>query len=150
MTITTADTLSNSNAEQRPRLTARMIAIVMADRFDKQLATGAMPKPGSAMAAHAQRVGSPSERLQLADSLCAIANGPRTIAQIHRVPVHPAGVESALDLIDEIVGCLLLPTSVGVAGVARLRMLLGDAAGPFYSHGSGDLRSELRAVLAAM
>jgi hypothetical protein len=148
--ITSADGNSSRTSPRRPRLAGRMIAIVMADRFDKLLAAGVTPKPGSAMAAHAQRLASPSERDQLANTLRTIAGDARTIARIHRVPVHPSRVEAARDLLDQIVSNLHRPTALKVAGVARLRMLLRHAAGPFYRCGSGDLRAELHAVLTAM
>jgi hypothetical protein len=39
---------------------------------------------------------------------------------------------------------------VSARGVARLRLLLSDGAGPMYWYGGGDLGAELRAVLAQL
>ena len=42
------------------------------------------------------------------------------------------------------------PRPVSARGVARLRLLLSDGAGPMYWPGGGDLGAELRAVLAQL
>lgn len=43
----------------------------------------------------------------------------------------------------------LAPTG-DTAGVARLRLLLADGAGPMYRYGRGDLEGRLGAALAAL
>ena len=66
------------------------------------------------------------------------------------IPVDRAGVAAPVGLIDQVALRLLGPRPVSARGIARLRLLLSDGAGPMYwSHG-GDLGAELRTVLARL
>ena len=64
--------------------------------------------------------------------------------------VNPTAIWDAADLIERTEKRLVSDRAVRARGVARLRRLLGDWNGPLRRVGSGDLRSELRAVLAAL
>ena len=66
------------------------------------------------------------------------------------IPVHRAGVVAAEELIDDVTLVLHSPRPVRARGMARLRLLLSDGAGPLYRPGSGSLIAELRGVLAAL
>ena len=55
-------------------------------------------------------------------------------------PVDRAGVAAPVGLIDQ-------PRPVSARGIARLRLLLSDGAGPMYWSDGGDLGAELRTVL---
>lgn len=147
-TIDRPSSVCSAPAPSRP--TARLVAKFLPGRFDRQLAAGAPATPGSALDIHANRLRSAAEKSELADVLRRIADAPPTAAQPHRAPVARARVEAAHDLIDELRTRLQEPGPVNVQGIARLRMLLGDAAGPFYQCGKGELRDALRAVLAAL
>ena len=59
-------------------------------------------------------------------------------------------VWDAADLIERVEKRLLAHRAVSPRGTARLRRLLADWNGPLRRRGSGDLCSELRAVLAAL
>jgi hypothetical protein len=59
-------------------------------------------------------------------------------------------VWDAADLIERVEKRLLARHGVSPRGTARLRRLLTDWNGPLRHRGSGDLCSELRAVLAAL
>jgi hypothetical protein len=144
------DSLRNTFAE--PSLTTRVIADVFATRFDKQLAAGVAPEPGSALAAHVARLASAGERRELAETL------RHSVSEIHsrptrmsaRIPVDRSGVAAAVVLIEQVVLRLLGPRPVSARGVARLRLLLSDGCGPMYWSGGGDLGAELRVVLAQL
>jgi hypothetical protein len=64
--------------------------------------------------------------------------------------VHRAGVVAAEDLIDDVTLLLHSPRPVRARGMARLRLLLSDGAGPLYGPGCGNLIAALRGVLAAL
>ena len=61
------DSLRNTFAEAS--IVSRVIAQLFATRFDKQLAAGVAPEPGSALAAHVSRLASAGERRTLAETL---------------------------------------------------------------------------------
>jgi hypothetical protein len=64
--------------------------------------------------------------------------------------VHGAGVLAAEHVIDDVTLLLHSPHPVRARGMARLRLLLSDGAGPLYNPGSGSLVAALRGVLAAL
>ena len=64
--------------------------------------------------------------------------------------MHPANIASAQALIDAVTRRLQAPDPVSTRGMARLRQLLSDGAGPLYQHGRGDLAGRLGAALAAL
>ncbi|MBU8812211.1 hypothetical protein KL953_25305 [Mycolicibacterium goodii] len=133
-------------------LTARLTARVCAGRYDDQLSLGFVGKPGSPQAIHAARLESDRERQCIARTL------GRFLTDAHegrvwitpRVPVHAANISAAAATIHEVIERLLAPRPVDARGVARLRKLLADGAGPLYLSGVGDLEGRLRAAMAAM
>jgi len=144
------DSLRNTFAEAS--MTTRVIAELFATRFDKQLVAGVAPEPGSALAAHVTRLASGGERRKLAEMLQhsvseSHSRRPRMSATI---PVDRAGVAAPVGLIDQVALRLLGPRPVSARGIARLRLLLSDGAGPMYWSDGGDLGAELRTVLAQL
>ena len=144
------DSLRNTFAEAS--IITRVIAELFATRFDKQLAAGVAPEPGSALAAHVSRVASAGERRQLAEALrnSVSETHSRRTRMSARIPVDRSGVAAAVGLIDQVALRLLGPRPVSARGVARLRLLLSDGGGPMYWSGGRDLGAELRAVLAQL
>ena len=144
------DSLRNTFAEAS--IITRVIAELFATRFDKQLAAGVAPEPGSALAAHVARLASAGERRKLAETL------QHNVSETHsrparmsaQIPVDRSGVAAAVGLIEQIALRLLGPRPVSARGVARLRLLLSDGVGPMYRSGGGDLGAELRIVLAQL
>jgi hypothetical protein len=144
------DSLRNTFAEAS--IITRVIAELSATRCDKQLAAGMAPEPGSVLAAHVSRLASAGERRKLAEAL------QNSVSETHTcrtrmspgIPVDRTGVAAAVGLIDQVVLRLLGPRPVSARGVARLRLLLFDGAGPMYYFGGGDLGAELRALLAQL
>jgi hypothetical protein len=144
------DSLRNTFAEAS--ITTRVIAELFATRFDKQLVAGVAPEPGSALAAHVSRLASAGERRKLAEALhhSVCETHSRHTRMSATVPVDRSAVAAAVGLIDQVVERLTGPRAVSARGVARLRLLLSDGAGPMYWPGGGDLGAEVRAVLAEL
>lgn len=136
----------------RPSLAARVSARLRAHRLDRQLAVGVSAPQGSALAAHQARLTSVAEREAIARALRqavheAHAGGdPRS----SRIPVHPANIAAAEDLIDAITLRLHSPRPVSARGMARLRVVLTDGGGPLFRIGRGDLSGRLGAALAEL
>jgi len=144
------DSLRDTFAEAS--IVTRVVAELFATRFDKQLAAGVVPEPGSALAAHVSRVASAGERCKLAEALqnSVSETHSRRTRRSARIPVDRSRVVAAVGLIDQVALRLLGPRPVSARGVARLRLLLADGGGPMYWSGGGDLGAELRAVVAQL
>lgn len=135
----------------QPSAAARLHAWAFAAKFDRQIEAGIVPMPGSALAAHIIRLTSVQERESVARSfrlVLKVGQENRAIAQA-QVAVRREQVEECRGVIDDITLRLHSPRPVGAAGMARLRLLLSDGAGPLYFHGTGNLAPELRDALAA-
>jgi hypothetical protein len=130
------------------RLTARLLAA----RYDRMLAEGAVVPPGSALEVHARRLLTVAEREAVARSL------RRTLAEARKPPSPWAArswtcrpnVMTAAAAIDAVTLHLHSPRPVDAVGMARLRLLLSDGAGPLYTSGRGDLGEQLRAARSAL
>jgi hypothetical protein len=134
-----------------PSMFARIAARVCARHLDRLIEAGASPEPGSALEAHMMRLGSIAHREHLAAEL----RRRGTVVLCDWVVLSPTrpnapAVFDAADLIERVERRLLAPYAVSPRGTARLRRLLADWNGPLRRRGSGDLCSELRAVLAAL
>jgi hypothetical protein len=139
------------DAAVRASLVARVIARLRADKFDDQLAVGVPAPVGSALAVHQARLTSTAEREAIARSLrVAVRDAHAKVAFSSRIPVHPRNVAAAEELIDRITLRLHSPRPVRARGMARLRRVLSDGAGPLYWYGKGDLTGRLGAALAEL
>lgn len=138
-------------AARRCSLTARLTARLRAHRYDRMLAVGVSADPGSPLAAHRTRLTSTTERQAVASALLRAVREARD-PDVHswRIPVHIVNVIAAADLIDQVRLRLQSPRPVGVLGMARLRLVLSDGAGPLYRFGRGDLTGRLGAALAEL
>ncbi|MBY0289916.1 MAG: hypothetical protein K2X52_22660 [Mycobacteriaceae bacterium] len=149
-----SDVLPAREAEAlpRPSLWSRLTARLRADRYDRLLAVGVPAPEGSALAAHEARLTSTAEREAIARSLRATVADARGRGPLltSRVPLHVPNIAAAEDVIDAITLRLHSPRPVSARGMARLRQILGDGAGPLYRYGRGDLRGRLGAALAAL
>jgi hypothetical protein len=144
------DSLQDTFAEAS--VVPRAIAQLFATWFDKQIAAGVAPEPGSALAAHVARLASAGERRKLAETLqhsvSETYSGHAPVSA--RIAVDRSGVAAAVGVIDQVVLRLLGPRPVSAHGVARLRLLLSDGGGPMYHSAGGDLGAELRVVLTQL
>jgi hypothetical protein len=130
----------------------RVIALLKANKFDRMLAVGVPVPADSALAVHAARLTSIDEREAVARSLRHVVDDARnrTMLVSSRIELNVPNVNAASDRIDQITLRLHSPRPVTPRGVARLRLLLADGAGPMYRYGRGDLDGRLGAALAAL
>lgn len=140
------------DASPRALLSARVTARLFAARFDRMLAVGVPAPAGSALAVHAARLSSADEREAIAPSLrrsvADARNGDASLSS--RIALNVPNITAAEDRIDQVTLRLHSPRPVTPRGVARLRLLLADGAGPMYRYGRGDLEGRLGAALAAL
>ena len=140
--------------DEAPRATigTRLAARLLAGKFDRMLAVGVPAPAGSALALHAARLTSADEREAIARTLRRTVDNARNRGAplSSRVPLNVPNIAAAEDRIDEVTLRLHSPRPVSARGVARLRMLLSDGAGPMYRYGRGDLEGRLGAALAAL
>jgi hypothetical protein len=144
-------TIRRDDAPRAP-FSKRVIAMVNANKFDRMLAVGAPAPQGSALAVHAARLTSVEEREAIARSLRRSVDdaGNRGAPVSSRIPLNVPNITAAQDRIDQVTLRLHSPRPVTPRGVARLRMLLADGAGPMYRYGRGDLEGRLGAALAEL
>ena len=159
VTSRTAAIVATANGHQSagidvvyPSILSRIAARLYARPLDRLVEAGATPQPGSALEAHMLRLGSIGYRERLAAELRrrgAVVLCDRVMS-LSPSRVNLPAVWAAADLIERVEKRLLTDHAVSPRGSARLRRLLADWSGPLGRHGSGDLCSELRAVLAAL
>jgi hypothetical protein len=135
-----------------PSLLTRIVARLGARTLDRLVEAGESPQPGSALEAHAMRLGTIGHRERLAAELRRRATA-LLCDQVMSLPpgrVSVPAVWEAADLVDRIEELLLTRHGASPRGTARLRRLVADWSGPLRRHGSGSLCVELRAVLTAL
>ena len=145
------DAIRRDEASRAPFGT-RLLARLLAGRFDRMLAVGVPAPAGSPLALHAARLTSADEREAIARTLRRAVDDARNreAPLSSRVPLNLPNIVVAEDRIDEVTLRLHSPRPVSARGVARLRVLLADGAGPMYRYGRGDLEGRLGAALAAL
>lgn len=150
--IITAANVRLGRTVQKAPLLARIVARLRADKFDKMLAVGVPARQGSALAVHAERLTTSQEREAIARSLRREFESARRATAVASscIPVQRADVLAAEDLIEALTLRLHSPQPVQARGMARLRKILSDGAGPMYRGGRGDLAGRLGAALAEL
>ncbi|MDG4666867.1 hypothetical protein [Mycobacterium sp. 236(2023)] len=136
--------------DPRPSLLAQVAAHITACSLDRQLSVGMPSSPGRSLLAHRARLLSPKERQAIAEVLNHFVGDAMEPPVSLRIPLNGPGILAVTDLIDRIVQRLESADPVCERGVARIRVLLSDGAGPLYRHGRGDLAGRLGAALAAL
>ena len=142
------DVVVPKRAGWRERVTARLRATPL----DTELARGAAPTH-AALALRAQDLGERRTRERLGRSVRRILDdvrrdGPPSIA---RVPIQRSEVLAAAWELDRIAETLLTPGPVAASGVAQVRLLLINGAGPLYSRDApGGLRAAATRALDAL
>ncbi|MCV7226277.1 hypothetical protein H7J73_09580 [Mycolicibacterium komossense] len=132
---------------------ARLAAHMFARRYDRQVENRVPAMPGSALAVHTARLTGMREREELARALRAVLDSgrePRGGALPSRGALQCARLAAAEDIAGQVTLRLHAPQPVRARGIARLRLLLGDSAGPLYYSERGSVAAELRGVLAAL
>lgn len=131
---------------RRMRAWHRVLARFRAASLDRELADGADPEECAYLAARAQQLTSARSRQNLAAGLGRIMSAetgepgepdepgePGRIGKRKRsVPIRRARVARAAAELGALAGYLLAPGPVPARGVAMVRQLLSDGAGPLY------------------
>ena len=142
------DVVVPKRAGWRERVAARLSA----NRLDTELARGAAPTR-AALALRARDLGERRTRERLGRSIRRIlddARGDRP-PSIARVPIQRSEVLAAAWELDRIAETLLTPGPVAASGVAQVRLLLINGAGPLYTRDAPDgLRSAATRALDAL
>lgn len=130
----------------------RVMARLHAARYDRMLAVGVAAVEGSPLAVHAARLMSVDERETIARSLRRTLDDARNrmAPASSRIQLNIPNIIAAGDRIDQVTQRLHSPRPVAARGIARLRILLADGAGPMYRYGRGDLEGRLGAAFAAL
>jgi hypothetical protein len=142
------DVVVARRAGWRERVTARL----RANRLDTELARGAAPTR-VALALRAENLGEPRIRERLGRSVRRILEDARTghPRSIARVPLQRSEVLAAARELDRIADTLLTPGPVAASGVAQVRLLLINGAGPLYTRdGPAGLRAAATRALDAL
>jgi hypothetical protein len=151
--LTPAHGLHRDTVEPRPvRLRDRIAARVRAFDLDRRLAEGVAPERSAALALRAHRLVDPRYGERLARRLHAVVH-EAVFGRVGRVsiPVRLDAVADAAADIDELAGRLRAPGGASVRGIAQVRLLLSDGAGPLYSSRAGeDLGAAVRRARAAL
>jgi hypothetical protein len=133
-----------------PSVLSRVASRLGARHLDRLVEAGASPVAGSALEVHMMRLSSIEYRERLAADLRRRGTAVLCDRVLSSSRVAYPTVWDAADLIERVERRLLAQRCVNPRGSARLRRLLADWNGPLRRRGSGDLCSELRAVLAAL
>jgi hypothetical protein len=122
-----------------PRLKARLAA----DRLDRELASGAAPESSVLLAVHAQRIVDPTACSTLARSVRKVIErakgiertGRRRPALSAQLPISTPSVSAVAGALRAVADRLDKAGPVRARGVAEVRALLRDGAGPLYGSG---------------
>jgi hypothetical protein len=143
-----ADTLQPRRVRLRDRVAARL----RANGLDRRLADGAPPERSAALSLRARRLIEPPMAATMARSLHRLAREARE----HRaargpMPARMAAVREAAAELEDLARRLVAPRPAAVRGIAQVRLLLTDGAGPLYSETAGeDLAAAVRRARAAL
>jgi hypothetical protein len=133
------------------RQSTRLLASLMATSLDRRLAAGQLPESSRLLAARAQRLVSPTMCRKLAaewEQVVDLAHRP-PMRRCPHVPVCRHRVEAAEPEVRELLSVLLAPRPAAVRGVAMVRVLLSNGAGPVFNrHCPIELRVALREATA--
>ena len=129
----------------------RLQAWLCASRLDTDLARGVPPESGMDLAVHAQRLARPATCRQLAKSIRRIAAEARPESRTSPiVPLCCEQVRDARGELEALADRLTAAGPVSAQGVAQVRLLLTDGAGPLYRHTRVHLKTRASQALAAL
>ena len=126
---------------------SRVRALLLAGVLDRALAGGVPPEASVLLAVQAQRIVRPQACRAQAATLRRLVAGPHPRST---VPVSRVRVQSAAARLDAISARLETDGPIAARGVAALRVLISDGAGPLYraSTDLADLADRLTHILA--
>ena len=135
-----------------PPLRTRVMARLLAGKFDRMLAVGVAAPAGSALALHAARLTSADEREAIARTLRRTVNNARNreAPMSSRVPLNVPEHRRRRGSNRRSHPAAALAAAGDRARGRATALLLSDGAGPMYRYGRGDLEGRLGAALAAL
>ena len=142
--LTDAGARATGPAGDRARVRDRLVARWRAHRLDRELADGVAPEAGAGLSVLARTLLEPPVRAALARQVRHIVRDASSGRVSLGSQVRPPrlAVLAAADELDALADRLLAPDPVDARGVAQVRVLLSDGAGPLYYRGATeDLRS---------
>ena len=138
---------------RRARLRERIAARWRPHHLDAQLARGAAPEAGAALALRAHDLGEPRFRLALARGVQRALDDARSPHQPgrSRVPVSKVEVMAAANELDELAKRLRSPGLLASRELASVHLLLTDGCSPLYLRGTtGKLHVTVSRALEAL
>ena len=134
-----------------PSPAARFAALTRGATLDRALILGADPSASPSLAARAQRLTSRRYRRDLAGGVERALDSREETGLHSRVRPAAAAIRACRAQLRAVADLLAGDTPVYAPGVARVRALLRDGAGPLYTDRCGEaLEAALRAVRAAL
>ena len=137
----------------RSRAVARVRARVCARGLDRELAQGISPDSRAVLSVRAHDLIGARTRLVLAQSIRRLVDdAAHPLQQLHfAVPICRSKVWRCRHTLEDVADRLAGGEPLDARGVAQLRLLLSDGAGPLYDHpGADDLEPALQRVVAAL
>lgn len=145
------DRARRSRARRWGETGSSALARLRGGSLDRALAAGADPARSRALAARAAQLTSPNARLRLAESLEQLLRRAREPSRPGRVTPQRRTVLAEQSDLQELADRLRGPELVYAQGVAMLRLLLTDGAGPVFARRpEGSLHALACAAHAAM
>ena len=130
----------------------RLVSHVRSYALDREIAAGASPEHSATVALRAQALVRPSMRRALArrveQLLDDAAQQSVPSREVLRVPISSDGILQNSDALRILIERILAPVPLSARGVAGVRVLLTDGAGPLYYPGhKEDLRARLLQIV---
>jgi hypothetical protein len=142
--------LARDQAYDRYNLRERLLARLLATSLDRQLASGRLPLPGSALAIHASQITSPAARGDLVQRwfrVLELARQP-AVPLTPRAPLRRHDIAAAEAGVRELIAILASGRPIAARGVATASLLLTDGTGPLYNgHSPASLGDVIRAAV---
>ncbi|HEY2772051.1 MAG TPA: hypothetical protein VGI87_15860 [Solirubrobacteraceae bacterium] len=139
-----------AQATIEPSLYARTAARLRAGALDRALIAGADPSRSPQLAARACALTSRRTRAAIAGAIERVMRAASEPGRRSRVTPRRAAVTSAAGELDELAGLLRSRSPLYARGIAMLRELLCDGAGPVYAGAPEDLASTLAEARLAL
>lgn len=138
---------------ERARVTARMRARMGTRRLDRALAAGVSPDSSAGLSVHAHDLIGARARCQLSRSIRRLLDeAVHPVRPLSfSVPVCRSKVLRSRPALETLAKRLAGEGPLNACGLARLRILLSDGAGPLYDHPrADDLAPALERAIAAL
>jgi hypothetical protein len=138
---------------ERTRTLIRVRARVQARRSDRALASGISPDSSACLSVRAHElIGGPT-RAALARAIRRLVDeaGHRVRPMSFNVLICRSKIRRSRDTLEDLADRLLSDGPLDARGLAQIRLLLSDGAGPLYNHpGANDLEAALERAIVAL